>query len=209
MPNAVKCSECGFLAVRDHYNEAVCETTLDCRTRGQHKSSNGNATAADFFCYRTSESFRSFQPVSERDGIAKATNNPRVERAQVLTVEIECDSFFRYRPGKSPKEHEEMTFLQEVDSRNATARAEDARLNQQWREEERQLKAASEKKDSDWKKQIEALAEVRHQEQLASAARARRDMWIFSITAGIIAIVSGAISGPLMDWFKAAWVAKP
>ena len=52
-----QCCRCGFLAIRDEYNDAVCEATHEARGNGMHKSSMGNSTPARFFCFKGSVAF--------------------------------------------------------------------------------------------------------------------------------------------------------
>lgn len=140
----VKCIECGFLAVRDgHNSQLVCEATEKCRASGYHHNSNDTSSPAQFFCYLGRPEF---PPVADSAPTGSSVVSPRREmrletdRVELLKTEIPCDdAFCRWRHGKSPKEHEEMTFLQRVE---AERQADSSRMTK-WREE-----------DLSWQKQV-------------------------------------------------------
>jgi hypothetical protein len=174
----VKCVECGFLAIRDEYDNSTCEAPPESRQRGIHKSSHGNITPAKFFCYKNCPVFDAPVMPSGRD---RNMHSPRTENETLKSInnEIDCDLFFTWRPGKSPKEHEEMMLLQEVERRT-----------DQWRQD-----------DLRWQKQQEALAETRHQELKNVYSRQLRVSKWQVILAGL-AIVGGIVAGVLSGWLS-------
>lgn len=85
----------------------------------------------------------------------------------VIDTERSCPYFETWIPGKTPKEHEEMTIVEQVKAEYA-----------QQRQEERQ-----------WRQQIEALAETRHQEQRHD----NRWMLILSLSVALVAAIIGGL----------------
>jgi hypothetical protein len=114
MEDKVRCVDCGFLAVRDEYNDDVCEAVHFTRNRSLHKSSSGNSVRATVFCYRNSSQF----PKNAATG-----NETQIYDA--IRLEIDCDEYRLWRPGKTPKEHEEMTMLEKMESMHSQWRIED------------------------------------------------------------------------------------
>ena len=188
-----KCIDCGFLAIRDHYNDEVREATEHCRATGRHQSSRGNGTPAKFFCYASSPAFPAYAkpgefrpPPSDRlTAEQMAAGHPPPSKptpASILAfgTEVDCCEYCQWRPGKSPKEHEEMSFLQEVEARSS-----------RWRDEELR-----------WQKQVEAIAETRHQENRRDlelqTAKTLRAMWWGIAAAIVAALVSGVLA--IIPW---------
>jgi hypothetical protein len=83
-----------------------------------------------------------------------------------------------WRPGKSPKEHEEMTFLQEVEARNA-----------RWREEEVARSVEFESRMNKFSKDL-------HDKALEEAQKARKWSLIGSIMAACV-----GLSGSILVWW--------
>lgn len=113
------CRNCGFLAVRDEYNDSVCEATDLTRSKGLHASSLGNATKAKVFCFKGSPAFQSLE-LSGQAGIVAG-----------ISEEIECDLFCGWHPGRTPREHEEMMHSQLLQIQESIRRQEDL----QWRKD--------------------------------------------------------------------------
>jgi len=70
-----------------------------------------------------------------------------------INAEHDCPRFVTWLPGNTPKEHEDMTILEQV-------RAE----QQQFREDESRRSEKQRQEDRHFQQQIEALYEKRHQE---------------------------------------------
>jgi hypothetical protein len=100
----VQCKNCGFLAVRDEYDETVHECTSFTLERAMHKSSKGNSTAAKIFCWKDARQF---------DANDLATYGAIHD---AMRVEIDCRDFMKRLPGRSPKEYEEMSIVERVQS---------------------------------------------------------------------------------------------
>jgi hypothetical protein len=83
-------------------------------------------------------------------------------RLYVITTERDCPRFIPWRQGRSPKEHDEMQLLQEVERRTER-----------------------------WQKQQEALYETRHQEELREQRKSRITSAIIAII-GVIASIFAA-----------------
>lgn len=97
-----KCLDCGFLAVRDCYSNEICEATPRSREKGEFLSSEGKTTPANFFCYQSCKQF------PECNSVEKS------EKVRRLDLTIKCDKFVSWREGRTPKEHEQMTFMEQV-----------------------------------------------------------------------------------------------
>ena len=136
----VKCKEWGFLAVRDMYKPTeIQEALYTCRETGRQLAYNGMMKPAHMFCYIN---VRELRPGGQN-----------AESLALIGDAIDCDQFTPWHKGKTPKEHEDMVLLQEVDRRNRDAREEDRRLADQRRDE-----------DKRWQQQLESLYEKRHRE---------------------------------------------
>ena len=181
----VKCADCGFLAIRDEYTEDVKEATRRVRERGEAVTSAQNTHRAKVFCY---EGVRRMLPL----------NMDAQQVAAMVNEEIECGEFRKWSEGKTPKEHEEMTILEQVKEENATARQEDIRRQKQWREE-----------DLEWRKEVEDGIDRRFREAedrkeshfRESEGRKESHFWqshIFQILVGIILLLAGTILGILV-----------
>jgi hypothetical protein len=132
----------------------------------------GNATVAKLLCFKDSPSFRAGHVF--RANTRTAMGDLLEETNKQLNTEIECDLFQNWMPGRSPKEQEEMSFLEMIDSRT-----------RQWHDEEVRRGQA-----------LEALYETRHQESrrdlAANMAAARRAAYIVS-GIGLVASILAAI----------------
>jgi len=180
----VKCKDCGYLAVRDEYNNNVCEAAELTRNHGQHQSSQGSSTRAKVFCFNNSPCFPCITnegPVRQRTTHSKAGEDPVVK---CINENVDCARFVPWCPGKSPAEQEKMVSLQEMQRLHAEARQEDVVRQEQWRSD-----------DVKRQQEIEALYEKRHQELRNDATsrheegmRARSVAIIISFLAILISI---------------------
>ena len=101
-----KCIECGLLAIRDE-NE-VREADPSVKDSGACFFKERSFFA--LFCYATSDSFPTIQnPIKGRETIG------------LLSAENKCPKWTPVRPGKTPKEHEEMVVLEELRNRQSFA----------------------------------------------------------------------------------------
>ena len=110
----IKCADCGFLGVFDERTDEVKEATARARQSGEQATSAQTTHRAKVFCYRNAR---------EMDW---ATINPE-QVATLVNEPIDCVSYLAWSPGKSPKEHEEMTILEKVKAEFAKNREEDLR----------------------------------------------------------------------------------
>lgn len=120
----VRCKKCGLLAVRDYYNDAECHATELTREEGLHQSSRGNQTPAKVRCRVGSECFH------------KPKKLDAASVVEAINELIECDSFRKWIDIKSPKEHEEMAFVERIKAEYAQAHAEEVQRHREWREED-------------------------------------------------------------------------
>ncbi|MFT4557953.1 MAG: hypothetical protein ACKVII_05560 [Planctomycetales bacterium] len=175
-----KCSECGLLTVRDEYNDEPCEATEFTRKKGQHKSSNGTTTTAKVFCYAASSTF----PEQPGPGLGKgqwATDHvPPV--VTTIEQEIECIQFCSWRPGKSPKEHEELITIKQL-----TYDVEKAEEESSERENTRR------KEDQDWQQKVEADIERRHKEVQTSRRTQLLVQFLFALLASVVTLIGSKL----------------
>jgi len=173
-----KCKDCGYLAVRDEYNDTVCEATEFTRERGLHKSSEGMSTPARLLCFKNSTSFHTGRACTVETRDAKLSQMKLAN--EQLASEVECKHFRKWMPGRSPKEHEEMSFLEMIDNRT-----------RQWREEDIKRTQA-----------FEALYETRHQELRNDAENRDRRSTKITILGIAVAILAAIVSGTLSGWLS-------
>ena len=95
----VKCSECGLLSVRDIDTNEVKEA-VKARVLGKQLNSQGVIKVAKVICTVDKRRF----------------SKPKTEQlvAEEVKEDYECDSFQKYIPGKSSKEHEEMSHVEKM-----------------------------------------------------------------------------------------------
>ncbi len=178
----VKCADCGFLTVRDEYNELPCEATPRTRSTGNHQSSNGKSVSAKLFCGKDNPAFPQPEEILDR-----GMHNPISQshpNVQAIQTNIECGDFHRYRPGKTPKEHEEMTILEQVRAENQSARQEDLRRQEEWRKEDLQRQEKQRAEDVAWRQEVESGIRERFQqgESLKVSLHWRRVLFTFLIS---------------------------
>jgi hypothetical protein len=123
----VRCCECGLLATRGDESDETCEATQETRESGLlnviHWSNSipgfGLSPNARFFCYAKSPFWPDKPP-------AGANEPESFALVRQIEIETKCPHFREYLPGRPPKEHEEMAFLETVraEQKRFEARAE-------------------------------------------------------------------------------------
>jgi hypothetical protein len=122
----VKCGECGFVALRDELGTGALEVNKATRTTGRRTISSGTLINADPFCYKNSPAFVGCNlQLSTHSGTPKGSDHPVVA---MLDKSRECDRFRFWLPGKSPQEHEQMSFYDEVRLRTQADKEEARRI---------------------------------------------------------------------------------
>jgi len=106
MSEFVQCKNCGYLAVDEPTGGSAVEAKPRVRERGEHLDSKGKSSPASVHCYLQKRQMHIESPRTGEKVLA------------VIAEKIECDRFRAYRHGKTPKEHEEMTILDEVKAEN-------------------------------------------------------------------------------------------
>jgi hypothetical protein len=119
-----KCSECGFLAVRDSFTKELAEALKHDRDTGWHHNTSDRETPAEFFCYQNSGAF------------AVSSNNPP-EIANQVNCENTCSQFMTWRQGKNAKEHEDLELLRQVEDENRKSRELERAERQRERNDDR------------------------------------------------------------------------
>ena len=165
----VRCNECGFLAVRDEYDNSVGEADGETRAHGEHRSSQGNKTCARLKCYRVSPSFPAVPP------------RPAVAIAAAIGQEIDCPLWRQWSEGKTPQEHEQMSFAEIMELRQKTMQLE---AKQQADERERRMEE---------RHALEFAENLKHQ-------RATRRLAIAAMIVSLVVSIAAAVIGQLIAW---------
>jgi len=175
-----RCFDCGLLAVRDEYRvDLVVEATRSAREMGRQQCSNGSSPMCKFLCYGNSPVF----PKIPKDGSS-------AEKSEALKCEVDCGTFRRYHPGKSPQEHEEMSIVERVQlaaaEAQATARAEAAAAKAE-------AKAEAERAAAEAKSHAEKHRKEDREFAIAAERRSFRVAFA-SLIVSIIAVIAGVAS---------------
>lgn len=187
----VKCCDCGMLEVRSFDDNEIHEATSNYRERGRQGNRGGEP-----ICHLDVRRF------DKGDG-------PWLPRTILseIGVEIECEQFIKYSPGKTPQQVEEMSWQQtalEAKERSADALSRIADVQSRvadlhdtylsWRKDQAD-------KDERFAKQLQALEETRHQEtrvdQKSVASRQNMISWL-ALAAAILAVIVAA-SSPFIE----------
>ena len=116
----VKCKTCGFLARRDRDGDTR-EVEKKARETGQLPNSVLNGIwISEPFCYTTSNEFHQILQFA----------NPQAVLAE-FNREHSCPKWIAWRPGRSPKEHEEMIALEEIRTQQRISEEKAERLRQE------------------------------------------------------------------------------
>ncbi len=105
-----KCKDCGLLAMREQETNLVLEAVDAVRQSGGYRNF-GDFGPQHLFCYANHRNF---------PDLAR-------EVSDSLNLEIDCDDFRQYQPGKSPKEHEHMSIKEQALALANQYRREDLR----------------------------------------------------------------------------------
>jgi hypothetical protein len=127
----------------------------------------GTTGPAPVICYKDKRTFAFAGPIT-----------PVIVGA-ALQVELSCEDFVPYRPGKSPKEHEEMTVIEQV--RAETRAFQEAADRTAERRHQENL---------NWQKQVE--------ENVAS--RFGRG-WLYQLALAVIGGIIALIGARFIPWF--------
>lgn len=179
-----RCAECGLLAVTDEYDRSVVsEAVTETRKTGSQPNKDKPSSKARFFCYANSDAYE----VTE--GKAKETV------LVVLSNERACDSFRKYHPGKSPKEHEEMTLMEQMREESAETLAEHLAITERHHQEAMELqKELSELiANTDKKNRADAKDEARRMFSLTI---------LFQFLIALMGVVATLVSVKLIPWFQ-------
>ena len=105
----VKCKDCGLLGVRKNYDGEVVEATESIRSEGKHGS-----LPVKFICCVASAFFPEIEHASKHRirGIGLERQEAVDANLKAIDTDIDCLAHQDWVPGKTPKEHEEMTTLQ-------------------------------------------------------------------------------------------------
>lgn len=186
----VKCQDCGFLAVRDHYSDAVCEASEFTRSTGRHKSSNGSTTVANIFCFVGAKQFTEDQTGSAHSSLT------------TMQCEFECHQFKQYIQGRNAREHVEMTLIEKVQSENRIAQEhirreqDEAKRLSDERYAKEELERAADRARAD---RAEARADKAEARAEKAESRARIHFWGIIVS---LLLSSGTAVKALSDWIN-------
>ena len=125
MPDTVRCGDCGLLTIRKLGTHETMEVVKQWRRTGEYTDDHPRRPA-NVFCSIASESFPGSGTVqNERESLS------------LMDKEIECPRFRKWIPGKSPKEHEEMSILEAVRSEQKSFEDREETRRVEWRKEDR------------------------------------------------------------------------
>lgn len=179
--DAVRCNCCGLLATRNFQNSLVYPANEHVRKTGRTK-----------VYYDSSIDFGGGPMASGYDAIICFKGYPglpedidETNELKAIQKERSCPYFVAWVPGYTPEKHEEMTLLEQVQSLAAQQRAEELQRSREWRAE-----------DLRWQKQVEALYETRHQENIKEAKSSK----IWSITVAIISAAVAFMASIFVGW---------
>ena len=101
----VKCSECGFLALRNRHTRLLVEVEIDMRTSGYFPApiETGGKELYD----RIPRCVAGVKEFYERRGLDGK------QFLEVISQERDCEHFYEWRQGFTPKEHMDM-WMQEL-----------------------------------------------------------------------------------------------
>jgi hypothetical protein len=180
MPSA--CVDCGYLAIKRVGSDELITPPEDIRAGGQFPTTfiERKGPTLDhehqFFCFKERLRFGEEMAAS---ALLNRRNSWEQNSQDVLRRPRECDQYFERKPGRSPKEHDEMKLLQAMEERTERCREEDRR----------------------WQHQQEALAETRHQEVRRDAKlsekRTLRASALIALLGGVVAIAASVIAARL------------
>lgn len=122
----VKCAECGLLTFRDTSTGKARDADERARSSGSYlrEKDTLGVDNAKFLCYSGCSSFSG----------CSESNKP-ADVVASIKVEIECDSFRKWIPAKTAKEHEEMSIVERVERLNDQRRQEDIARQERWNAE--------------------------------------------------------------------------
>lgn len=124
MPEQVKCSDCGFLAMRMRVSRELVEAEQDLRKSGSYPSLPSGYVHDPYpICFVSHRNFKN-EIGSEYHSISGTVT--AVQKTH------DCEHFTKWQQGLTPKEHREMLQLKE--EREWRARQEDA--DRRWRDEQ-------------------------------------------------------------------------
>jgi hypothetical protein len=104
-----KCSECGFLALRNRKNNNLDEADSDFRKKGMVTQVWDDQGRNPHRLYRDIPlCFAGSKYLSEQLNNLTEPNNPFKQVSLVITKETDCKKFIDWLQGFTPKEHKEM-----------------------------------------------------------------------------------------------------
>lgn len=126
-PRAImgKCKDCGFLGSYSPPGDTPESATQKDRTEAWHDGKRGGCETSRFYCYWDCPEF------------PRIKTNVKVEILPLIDQEVSCGKWRKWWPGKSPKEHHDMTILEQVRAEQSEFQVREESRRQQWREEDR------------------------------------------------------------------------
>ena len=172
---SVKCAECGLLALRTPGQE-IRQAGHDARTNGRVPDGHGQMPV----CIRGAASL-------DKE-MAGATPDAFV---QVVSKDRECDKFYTWHEGYSPKEHLDMVAQETLLKMQADQREADKRWQAEQRE--RDQRREDERREKDRKQE-----EERHKSDRQWQVRLIIAGGLFGVICGIIGFVANHLVGKLL-----------
>jgi hypothetical protein len=191
MPENVKCVDCGFLGRRHRRSGNLVAADSMLRERGYLLQGEPGTRDKSFEEYP--ECF--VNEFNFRTAISRPTES---EIKQEIDKERICPRYVKLKPGKNPAEHLDMELVAEIERRNAAWRTEEIERGGKWREA-----------DELWQKQVEALAETRHQELRRDAERDRKKNRNTNYAVAAVAFIGSILAAILVAYLTAYFTNNP
>ncbi len=170
----VKCSECGLLALQNKMDRSLVEVESLFRTTGHiHATQEPNLLIMPL-CFMRAANLQ-----AEIEAIDPDTTLTSAKTLAILQNERECEQFFGWEQGFSPKEHREILALEE---------------QKEWQE-------ARVREDREWRIVQEEITRQRQEQQ--STKRLRWELLVFGLLV-TAAVIFGQIAAAFISrgsWF--------
>jgi len=112
----VKCTDCGFLAIRRHFERHLAEVEGEIRNGKEWPVQHGT----NICLYEKRPLCLISHTIGTKDGLYSA-----IEFKEAINIEKDCKDFYEWRQGSTPQEHREMLDREQWQNWQAKQRKED------------------------------------------------------------------------------------
>ncbi len=174
----VRCADCGFLCTRNESTKEIREVEQESRETGI-----GSISGINDVSFEMDLEVRCFAVAFNLPAELESAEGDRRAR-QVIYKERPCGSFTKWRPGFTPKEHANMTIVDEI----RKAESEQRERDRTWQEDRR-------REDLEWREKQEVKAEARW----AKEHHTQRSQLIIVGIVGTVVLALAQIVGSLIQ----------